>query len=78
MITKGCDKSVKEIKISLAAARVNKGLTQDDIAKKMHVSKRTIVNWEKGIVIPSLATVEMLSRLYGIPINNIRMPIKST
>lgn len=69
---------MKEIKISLAAARVNKGLTQDDIAKKMHVSKRTIVNWEKGIVIPSLATVEMLSRLYGIPINNIRMPIKST
>ena len=37
-------------KISLAAARVNAGLTQAETAEKMGVTKRTIINWEKGIV----------------------------
>lgn len=37
-----------EIKISLAAARVNAGLTQSDVAQMLKVGKQTIVNWEKG------------------------------
>ena len=37
-----------EIQISLAAARVNAGMTQEDVAKKMGISKQTIINWEKG------------------------------
>ena len=35
-----------KLKISLAAARVNAGYTQDDVAREFKVSKRTIVNWE--------------------------------
>ena len=37
------------IQISLAAARVNAGLTQEEVAEKLQVSKKTIVNWEKGV-----------------------------
>lgn len=66
------------LQISLAAARVNAKLTQEDVAEEMQVNKRTIINWEKGCVIPSLATVEKLSRLYRIPIDNISWPRKST
>lgn len=66
---------MKELQISLASARKNANMTQDDVAKEMHVSKQTIVNWEKGRVLPSLATIEKLSRLYNIPINNISLPI---
>lgn len=60
-----------EIQISLAAARVNAGLTQEEVAKKMHISKQTIGNWEKGKVIPGVPQMEMLSRMYGIPQDNI-------
>lgn len=60
-----------EIKISLAAARVNARLTQEEVAKKMHVSKKTIINWEKGVVVPSFATINALSDIYKIPENNI-------
>ena len=35
-------------RISLAAARVNAELTQDEVAKKLHVGKQTVVSWEKG------------------------------
>ncbi len=74
---KGSD-DLEELQISLASARVNANMTQDDVAQEMQVSKRTIVNWESGKVLPSLATIEKLSRLYNIPINNIRLQNKST
>lgn len=67
-----------DIKISLAAARVNAGLKQEDVANIMHISKTTIVNWEKGKVIPSFSSMHMLSRIYNIPPNNIFLPEKST
>lgn len=57
---------MSEIKISMAAARVNACLTQADIAKEMHVTKQTVVNWEKGKVVPKAAQFEMYCRLCSI------------
>ena len=56
-----------EFQISLAAARVNANMTQNDTAKAMKVSKTTIINWEKGKIVPGIPQIEMMSRLYGIP-----------
>ena len=66
------------LKITLAAARVNAGMTQEDVAKIMHVSKNTIVNWEKGKVIPRVPEMQMLARIYRIAEDNIFLPLKST
>lgn len=66
-----------EIQISLAAARVNAGLTQDEVAKYMKVSKNTIVNWEKGRNEPQITEAKKLSKLYKIPLDNIFLPSKS-
>lgn len=55
-----------KFQISLAAARVNAGLTQVEAAEKAHVSNKTINNWENGKVSPSFANVELLCRIYGI------------
>lgn len=38
-----------KLQISLAAARVNARMTQEDAAKRLKVGKRTIINWEKGV-----------------------------
>ena len=65
---------MEKIQVSLAAARVNAGLTQQDVADKMNISKQTIVNWENGRVIPKLAQFEMLSRLYNMQKDNIFLP----
>lgn len=69
---------MEELKISLAAARVNAGLTQEDVARRMHVSKNTVLNWEKGKVLPNFASLQALSTLYEMPINNIFLPEEST
>ena len=69
---------MSQIQISLPAARVNKGLTQEEVASKMGVSKQTIINWEKGRVVPGIPEMEMLSRIYEIPQDNIFLPCYST
>lgn len=69
---------MEKLQISLAAARVNAQMTQEDVAKKLRIGKRTIINWEKGVSIPSFADINMLSQIYGIPVDNIFLPSKST
>ena len=69
---------MEKFQISLAAARVNAKMTQQDTAKAMKVSKTTVVNWEKGKVIPGIPEMEMMSRLYGIPQDYIFLPCYST
>lgn len=66
------------IQVSLAAARVNAKLTQEEVAKIMKIGKRTIINWEKGVVMPSFADLNMLANIYRLPVDNIFLPGKST
>lgn len=68
---------LSKFQISLAAARVNAGLTQSDVAQEMHISKQTVVNWEKGATEPSVNQARNLSVLYGIPLDHIYLPCKS-
>lgn len=69
---------MEKLQISLAAARVNAEMTQEEVAKKMKVSKNTVINWEKGKIIPSFASLQMLSNLYSMPIDYIFLPNQST
>ena len=62
-----------DFKISLAAARVNANMTQEDVATVMRKSKNTIVNWESGKNIPDVAQVAFLANLYGVPIELINL-----
>lgn len=68
---------METLQISLAAARVNAGLTQEEAAKKMKVSKNTLVNWEKGTSEPSVTQGRKLSAIYNIPLDNIFLSSKS-
>lgn len=67
-----------DIKISLAAARVNAKLTQSEVAQKLKVSNKTVCSWETGKRIPDYATLFTLSSLYGIPMDCIFLPNEST
>ena len=66
-----------EFKISLAAARVNAGLTQDDVARVLRVGKQTIVSWEKGKSEPKMSQSRQLSELYNMPLDYIFLSEKS-
>lgn len=68
---------MEKLQISLAAARVNAGLTQEDVAKAMNVGKQTVVNWEKGKSEPRMSQSRKLSKLYNIPLDYIFLQSKS-
>ncbi len=69
---------MENLKISLAAARVNAQLTQEEVARELKVSKKTVGNWETGKIIPNAATLYTLSHLYKIPQDNIFLRTEST
>ena len=60
--------------ISLKAARVNAGLTQDEAGRLLNRTKQTIVNWENGVTEIKYRDLEALSELYGMPIEFLRLP----
>ena len=57
--------------ISLAAARVNAGKTQEDISNHMHVCKNTVVNWEKGKTAPTISQARRLAAYLNMPLDRI-------
>lgn len=60
-----------QLRISMAAARVNANMTQEEASKELHITKQTLVNWEKGITQPKIEQAEKMSELYKIPYQNI-------
>ena len=54
-------------KISLAAARVNAGLNQQEAAKALGVSVATLQNYESGKTVPQWGTVQKIERVYKFP-----------
>lgn len=59
------------LKITLAAARVNAGLTQKQAAKNLNVSNKTLNNWENGRAIPKANKIDEICALYRIAYDNI-------
>ena len=59
------------MKITLKAARVNKGLTQTDVANQLHINKGTLVNYEKYRTIPDIETAKLMANLYGVSVNDL-------
>lgn len=65
------------IQITLEAARVNAGLTQDIAAEKLGITKQTLINWEKGRSEPTISQARLIESIYGMPLDNIFLPMKS-
>lgn len=69
---------MKEFRLSFAALRVNANMTQEQAAEALGVSKRTLINWENGKVIPNSAALNMMAMVYNAPLDAFLVPQKST
>jgi transcriptional regulator with XRE-family HTH domain len=49
-------------------ARLNSGLSQEDVAQKLHISQSSYSRMERGILAPDCAQIRVLSGLYGMSI----------
>lgn len=64
-------------RISLAAARVNAGMNQREMAEFMGVDVSTITNWEKGKSEPNATQLRKISEVSKIPMDYIFIPEQS-
>ena len=55
----------------LKNARMNAGLTQENIAEKIGVSRQTISNWENNKSYPDIISVIHLSDFYSISLDEL-------
>lgn len=62
--------------ISLRAARVNAGLTQEDVHQKTGIARSTLLSWESGRTQPRPKNLNLLCALYKINSQEIKFKQK--
>ena len=60
------------MQITIKAARVNKGLKQNDVATAIGVDRKTVGSWESGKTMPNPKHIEPLCKLLGVKYDNIK------
>lgn len=66
------------LRITLKAARVNRGMTQKELADKVGRSPYSIINWENGNTPIPLYDFKKICKVLKIPEDNVLLPIKSS
>ena len=54
---------------ALKRRRTEKGLTQEQLAEHLGVSRQAVSKWEQGLSEPSTANLLALAKLYGISVD---------
>lgn len=60
-----------ETKDILLELRMQKGLTQEELAEKVYVTRQAVSRWENGDTVPNTETLKVLSKFYGVSINTL-------
>ena len=49
--------------------RTQKGMSQDELAEKVFVSRQAVSRWENGETVPNTETLKLLSKVFDVSIN---------
>ena len=51
--------------------RTKNGMSQDELAEKIFVTRQAVSRWENGETVPNTDTLKLLSKLFGVSINTL-------
>lgn len=60
-----------ETKDIILDLRTKKGLSQEELAEKVFVTRQAVSRWENGETIPNVETLKLLSRFFDVSINTL-------
>lgn len=60
-----------EAKDILVQLRTRKGLSQEELAEELFVTRQAVSRWERGETLPNPQTLKALSRLFDVSINTL-------
>lgn len=55
----------------LYALRMKSGMSQDELAEKVFVTRQAVSRWENGETIPGVETLKLLSKFFDVSINTL-------
>ena len=56
---------------TIKTAREALGITQEELAEKLDVSRQAVSKWENGTSDPSTANLMALAKLYGLSVDEL-------
>lgn len=60
-----------ETKDIILELRTKNGLSQDELAEKVYVTRQAVSRWENGETTPNTETLKLLSKLFDVSINTL-------
>ena len=60
-----------ETKDVIFELRTRKGLSQEELAEKIFVTRQAVSRWETGETVPNTETLKLLSKLFDVSINTL-------
>ena len=60
--------NTKDILLDL---RTKNGMSQEELAEKVFVTRQAVSRWENGETVPNTETLKLLSGLFGVSINTL-------
>lgn len=73
---------MEDIKTTVAkqivTLRTESGMTQLELAEKLHYSDKAVSKWERGESVPELATLVAIADLFGVSLDELVRDIKPT
>lgn len=60
-----------ETKEVINKLRTKQGMSQDELAEKVFVTRQAVSRWETGETVPNTETLKLLSKLFDVSINTL-------
>ena len=60
-----------ETKEIIHELRTRRGLSQDELAEKIFVTRQAVSRWENGETVPNVDTLKLLSKFFDVSINTL-------
>lgn len=60
-----------ETKDIILELRTQNGMSQDELAEKVYVTRQAVSRWENGYTTPNTETLKLLSKLFDVSINTL-------
>ena len=62
---------IKTASASLRYQRTIRGLSQEDLASRLKVSKAAVSRWEQGHALPTIENAVNMAQIYGVSLTEI-------
>lgn len=60
-----------ETKNVIYELRMKNGLSQDELAERLFVTRQAVSRWENGETVPNTETLKLLSKMFDVSINTL-------